>query len=80
MQLLKHLFENNRVWAELMCQADSEFFRKLARQQSPSYLWIGCSDSRLPANQIVGLPPGEMFVHRPFRHCHGDQESVLSNR
>ena len=64
MRVLKHLFENNRSWAEGIRQKDPEFFQKLARQQSPSYLWIGCSDSRVPANQIVGLLPGEMFVHR----------------
>lgn len=64
MRVLKHLFENNRAWAESIRQADPDFFLKLTRQQSPSYLWIGCSDSRVPANQIVGLMPGEMFVHR----------------
>jgi carbonic anhydrase len=64
MRALKHLFENNRAWAESLRQADPDFFQKLSRQQSPSYLWIGCSDSRVPANQIVGLLPGEMFVHR----------------
>ena len=64
MRGLKHLFDNNRAWAENIRQADPEFFQKLSRQQSPSYLWIGCSDSRVPANQIVGLLPGEMFVHR----------------
>jgi carbonic anhydrase len=64
MRLLKQLFENNRAWAEGIRQADPEFFQKLSRQQTPSYLWIGCSDSRVPANQIVGLLPGEMFVHR----------------
>ena len=64
MRTLKHLFENNRAWAENVRQTDPEFFQRLCEQQSPSYLWIGCSDSRVPANQIVGLPPGEMFVHR----------------
>ena len=64
MRVLKHLFENNRIWAENVRQTDPGFFQRLARQQSPSYLWIGCSDSRVPANQIVGLLPGEMFVHR----------------
>ena len=61
---LGHLFANNRSWAAEMTRADPEFFRRLSRQQSPQYLWIGCSDSRVPANQIVGLLPGEMFVHR----------------
>jgi len=64
MRVLKHLFENNRIWAENIRQTDPGFFQRLSRQQSPSYLWIGCSDSRVPANQIVGLLPGEMFVHR----------------
>jgi len=61
---LDHLFESNRAWAARIRQQDPEFFRKLSRQQSPSYLWIGCSDSRVPANEIVGLLPGELFVHR----------------
>ncbi len=64
MRVLKQLFENNRIWAANIRQTDPAFFERLARQQSPSYLWIGCSDSRVPANQIVGLMPGEMFVHR----------------
>jgi carbonic anhydrase len=64
MQNLSHLFENNRTWAERIRQQDPDFFLKLSRQQSPGYLWIGCSDSRVPANQIVGLLPGELFVHR----------------
>jgi carbonic anhydrase len=61
---LEHLFENNRAWAEAMLRQDARFFARLAKQQRPKYLWIGCSDSRVPANQIVGLLPGEMFVHR----------------
>jgi carbonic anhydrase len=61
---LHELFENNRAWAEEMTRDDPEFFSRLARQQKPRFLWIGCSDSRVPANQIVALPPGEMFVHR----------------
>ncbi|CAG0940239.1 carbonic anhydrase [Gammaproteobacteria bacterium] len=64
MRLLKHLFQNNQAWAERISARDPEFFLKLSRQQSPEYLWIGCSDSRVPANQIVGLLPGEVFVHR----------------
>ena len=64
MRNLAHLFANNRAWAERIRQEDAEFFPKLARQQSPAYLWIGCSDSRVPANEIVGLLPGELFVHR----------------
>jgi carbonic anhydrase len=61
---LQHLFDSNRAWAERIRRQDPEFFLKLSRQQSPSYLWIGCSDSRVPANEIVGLLPGELFVHR----------------
>jgi len=64
MRTLDHLFEKNRAWSEKIRQGDPEFFRKLSRQQSPEYLWIGCSDSRVPANEIVDLLPGELFVHR----------------
>ncbi|HLW67530.1 MAG TPA: carbonate dehydratase [Gemmataceae bacterium] len=64
MRVLSQLFANNRAWAEDMARREPEFFARLAQQQSPEYLWIGCSDSRVPANQIVGLLPGEMFVHR----------------
>ena len=64
MRTLKQLFENNRAWAADMTRQDADFFRRLSTQQSPHYLWIGCSDSRVPANQIVGLVAGEMFVHR----------------
>ena len=64
MRDLKHLFENNRDWSRRMHEQEPDFFSKLARQQWPEYLWIGCSDSRVPANQIVGLLPGELFVHR----------------
>ena len=62
--MLNHLFENNKVWSGDIRQRDPEFFLKLSRQQSPKYLWIGCCDSRVPANEIVGLLPGELFVHR----------------
>jgi len=61
---LDDLFEKNRDWATSVKTSDPDFFEKLAAQQSPEYLWIGCSDSRVPANQIVGLLPGEIFVHR----------------
>ena len=64
MRDLEELFKNNREWAERILRQDPEFFEKLSRQQSPQYLWIGCSDSRVPANQIVGLLPGDVFVHR----------------
>ncbi len=61
---ISKLFENNRRWAERIRKQDPEFFSKLSGQQSPAYLWIGCSDSRVPANEIVDLLPGELFVHR----------------
>ena len=61
---LKHLFDNNRTWAASMVATDADFFNRLSSQQSPQYLWIGCSDSRVPANEIVDLLPGELFVHR----------------
>lgn len=61
---LKRLLQQNRSWAEKMTAQDSEFFTKLSTQQNPDYLWIGCADSRVPANQIVGQRPGEVFVHR----------------
>lgn len=64
MKVLNHLFENNRKWASRQKQSDPEFFNRLLHQQTPEYLWIGCSDSRVPANEIVGLLPGELFVHR----------------
>jgi carbonic anhydrase len=62
--MLDHLKANNRAWSQRMMSADGGFFRRLERQQAPEYLWIGCSDSRVPANEIVGLDPGELFVHR----------------
>jgi carbonic anhydrase len=64
MKTLPKLFENNRAWARQISAEDPGFFPRLARQQAPEYLWIGCSDSRVPANQVVGLLPGEVFVHR----------------
>jgi len=64
MKVLKHLFENNRKWALNRVESDPDFFNRLVLQQTPQYLWIGCSDSRVPANEIVGLLPGELFVHR----------------
>jgi carbonic anhydrase len=64
MTTLQHLFDNNRRWAARMREADPAFFERLEHQQAPEYLWIGCSDSRVPANQIAGLQPGEVFVHR----------------
>ena len=64
MRELSHLFANNRAWAGKIRAENPEFFLKLSLQQAPQYLWIGCSDSRVPANEIVGLLPGELFVHR----------------
>jgi carbonic anhydrase len=61
---LSHLFESNRAWSERIRASDPEFFPRLSRQQRPRYLWIGCADSRVPANEIVDLAPGELFVHR----------------
>jgi carbonic anhydrase len=64
MRTLSHLFASNRAWAARIREQDPDFFARLSRQQRPEYLWIGCADSRVPANQIVGLLPGELFVHR----------------
>jgi len=61
---ISHLLERNRRWSESVRERDPEFFRHLAEQQAPKYLWIGCSDSRVPANQIIAMDPGEVFVHR----------------
>jgi carbonic anhydrase len=62
--MIEDLITNNRAWSVRKTEVDPDFFRRLARQQTPDYLWIGCSDSRVPANEIVGLDPGELFVHR----------------
>ena len=64
LKTLKHIFERNLKWATAVKAKDPEFFSNLVSQQTPEYLWIGCSDSRVPANQIIDLPPGEVFVHR----------------
>ena len=64
MRILKQLFDNNKEWSERIKSEDPAFFEKLALQQAPEYLWIGCSDSRVPANQLTGLLPGDVFVHR----------------
>ena len=64
MKLLQHLFDNNENWAKSVEKEHPGFFQKLSQQQAPEYLWIGCSDSRVPANEIVGLMPGDVFVHR----------------
>src|ERR1700710_430527 len=62
--MLDDLKANNRAWASRMVSQDPEFFKRLERQQGPQYLWIGCADSRVPANELVDLAPGELFVHR----------------
>jgi carbonic anhydrase len=74
MEKLDSLFTQNRRWAEAVNRRDPEFFATLSRQQNPQYLWIGCSDSRVPANEIIGLLPGEVFVHRNIANvvCHTD--------
>jgi carbonic anhydrase len=73
--MLDHLKANNRAWAERMVAVDAGFFRRLERQQAPEYLWIGCSDSRVPANEIVGLDPGELFVHRNVANLASPQDA-----
>ncbi|MDP7591096.1 MAG: carbonate dehydratase [Litorilituus sp.] len=64
MSTIKHLFENNKKWAGKVTEEKPEFFQSLSEQQTPQYLWIGCSDSRVPANELLGMQPGEVFVHR----------------
>ncbi|WP_027966877.1 carbonic anhydrase [Halomonas halocynthiae] len=76
---IKKLLENNRAWADQKRQEDPDYFARLARQQAPEYLWIGCSDSRVPANQIIDLPPGEVFVHRNVGNLiHANDMNALS--
>ena len=64
MRTLKGIFEQNKQWADRVRASDPDFFKKLSEQQNPEYLWIGCADSRVPANQIIDALPGEVFVHR----------------
>jgi carbonic anhydrase len=71
MRILNKLFEQNRQWAENVKQSDPDFFLKLSQQQNPEYLWIGCSDSRVPANQILDMRPGQIFVHRNIANVVG---------
>src|SRR5438874_5764660 len=73
--MLDQLKENNRAWAARMVSEHADFFRRLERQQAPKYLWIGCSDSRVPANEIVGLVPGELFVHRNVANLASPQDA-----
>lgn len=81
MEDLQNLLDNNRRWAAKAVADDPEFFRRLERQQAPDYLWIGCSDSRVPANEIVDLAPGELFVHRNVAnvvsHADANCQSVI---
>lgn len=63
-KIIDELFANNRQWAESILEEDEEFFQRLSQQQNPDYLWIGCADSRVPANEILGMLPGDIFVHR----------------
>jgi carbonic anhydrase len=64
LKTLQHLFDRNVAWSNKIKEQNPDFFSQLSKQQAPEYLWIGCSDSRVPANQIINLPPGEVFVHR----------------
>lgn len=64
MTSIQHLFDNNQQWADKIKEEDPQFFQRLSEQQKPEYLWIGCSDSRVPANDLLGMAPGEVFVHR----------------
>jgi carbonic anhydrase len=64
MTSIQHLFDNNQQWADKIKKEDPDFFKRLSEQQNPEYLWIGCSDSRVPANDLLGMAPGEVFVHR----------------
>jgi carbonic anhydrase len=73
--MIAELFSNNLRWAASKARGDPEYFRRLAAQQSPEYLWIGCSDSRVPANEIVGLDPGELFVHRNVANLASPQDA-----
>ncbi|WP_366554414.1 carbonate dehydratase [Aquibaculum sediminis] len=77
--MISKLLENNRRWAARQIKVDPDFFTRLSQQQAPEYLWIGCADSRVPANQIVGLDPGELFVHRNVANIvHGADVNCLS--
>jgi carbonic anhydrase len=79
MKTLSRLFENNQAWVAEKLQKDPKFFQNLSREQNPHYLWIGCSDSRVPANEIVQLEPGEMFVHRNIANLvHHTDSNCLS--
>ncbi len=76
MTTIQHLFDNNKQWADKITKEDPDFFKGLSEQQSPKYLWIGCSDSRVPANELLGMQPGEVFVHRAKRRGYGSAAGV----
>ena len=80
MKLLENLFRNNQNWARSQLAHDPEFFNRNIAQQSPPFFWIGCSDSRVPANEIIGLPPGDLFVHRNVANLivHKDSNSLAA--
>ena len=80
MSQLNHLIDSNRAWSERIRAEDPDFFKRLSGQQAPKYFWIGCSDSRVPANQVTGLAPGEVFVHRNIANVmsHGDLNCLSS--
>ena len=80
MRILQNLFDNNKKWADKIARNDPDFFHKLCKQQAPEYLWIGCSDSRVPANEIVNLLPGEIFVHRNIRRARESEAMARSPR
>ena len=73
--MISRLLENNRAWSEGRTRADPGFFKRLENQQTPEYLWIGCADSRVPANEIIGLDPGEVFVHRNIANLAPPQDA-----
>ena len=80
MKSIQHLFDNNQQWADKIKEEDPDFFKRLSEQQKPEYLWIGCSDSRVPANELLGMSPGEVFVHRNimgFFSCSCNQNWVV---
>ncbi|MDM3872418.1 carbonate dehydratase [Porticoccus sp. W117] len=79
MMTLHDLLNNNREWSRSLVEQDAEFFTRLSKQQTPEYLWVGCADSRVPANEIVGMQPGELFVHRNVANLvYGTDPNALS--
>src|SRR3546814_6853403 len=74
-QALEKLLRNNHAWADGVRNEDPQFFERLSELQAPKYLWIGCSDSRVPANQVIGLAPGEVFVHRNIANVRSEEHT-----